>query len=247
LTPPEEIETAQRERQFEAEQAFMQQVPAELRFFLHELIRLARTFTGLDDLEHFETTRLNVVARRAAVELAARLHAAGIVDDPDDLFFFQRADLERMIAGFPHVESDDYRTRIAEAREHYRRAQSKAPAWECGQAVESGHEHTAALRGIPGSPGTVTAPVFRVHSPADFGRFPPRSILVARTTNPAWTPLFYSAAGLIAESGGPLSHGAVTARELGLPAVMAVRDALATLTDGQVVTVDGLRGEVVLE
>src|ERR687885_223340 len=239
LTPPEEIETAQRERQFEAEQAFMQQVPAELRFFLHELIRLARTFTGLDDLEHFETTRLNVVARRAALELAARLHAAGIVDDPDDLFFFQRTDLERMIASFPRVESDDYRRRVAEARERYSRAQSKSPPWEWGRAVENSREHTGALRGIAGSPGTVTAPVFRVHSPADFGRVPPRSILVARTTNPAWTPLFYSAAGLITESGGPLSHGAVTARELGLPAVMAVRGAMSLFRDGQVVTVDG--------
>ena len=152
-----------------------------------------------------------------------------------------------MLASFPHVESNDYRRRIAEARERYTRAQSKSPPWEWGRVVETGRERAAALRGIPGSPGTITGPVFRVHSPADFGRFPPRSILVARTTNPAWTPLFYSAAGLIAESGGPLSHGAVTARELGLPAVMAVRGALETLADGQVVTVDGLRGEVVLE
>jgi rifampicin phosphotransferase len=67
---------------------------------------------------------------------------------------------------------------------------------------------------------------------------------VARTTNPAWTPLFYSAAGLITESGGPLSHGAVTAREMALPAVMSVRDALGALRDGQVVTVDGTQGLV---
>ena len=103
------------------------------------------------------------------------------------------------------------------------------------------------LYGIAGSPGRATGPVFQVHGPAEFARFPANAILVARTTNPAWTPLFYSAAGVIVESGGPLSHGAVTARELGLPAVMAVRDALATLRDGQIVTVDGSRGEVLIQ
>ena len=83
--------------------------------------------------------------------------------------------------------------------------------------------------------------------PQDFGRFPKGAILVARTTNPAWTPLFYSASGLITESGGPLSHGAVTAREMRLPAVMSVRLAMTIFEDGQVVTVDGTQGTVRLE
>ena len=96
--------------------------------------------------------------------------------------------------------------------------------------------------GLPGSPGKVTGPCFRVLDPADFARFPKGAILVARTTNPAWTPLFYSASGLITESGGPLSHGAVTAREMALLAVMSVRDVLSKVRDGQIVTVDGTQG-----
>jgi pyruvate,water dikinase len=83
-----------------------------------------------------------------------------------------------------------------------------------------------------------------VRGPDDFGRFPAGSILVARTTSPAWTPLFYSAAGLVTESGGPLSHGAVTAREMQLPAVMSVRGVMTSLRDGLVVTVDGTKGVV---
>jgi phosphoenolpyruvate synthase/pyruvate phosphate dikinase len=90
----------------------------------------------------------------------------------------------------------------------------------------------------------VTGPCFRVLEPGDFARFPKGAILVARTTNPAWTPLFYSAAGLVTESGGPLSHGAVTAREMALPAVMSVRDILNKLRDGQIVTVEGTQGWV---
>lgn len=70
--------------------------------------------------------------------------------------------------------------------------------------------------------------------------------MVARTTNPAWTALFYRASGVITESGGPLSHGAVTARELGLPAVMGIRRVMNTLKNGQRVKVDGQKGIVEL-
>jgi pyruvate,water dikinase len=100
------------------------------------------------------------------------------------------------------------------------------------------------LRGLPGSPGRATGPCFLIRTPEDFARFPKGAILVARTTNPAWTPLFYSAAGLVTESGGPLSHGAVTAREMRLAAVMSVRGVMTALQDGQVVTVDGNLGVV---
>ncbi len=88
--------------------------------------------------------------------------------------------------------------------------------------------------------------MFLVHSVEDFGRFPSGAVLVARTTNPAWTPLFYSASAVITESGGPLSHGAVTAREIGLPAVMAVRGVLQQLENGTRVRVDGTHGTVTL-
>jgi pyruvate,water dikinase len=78
----------------------------------------------------------------------------------------------------------------------------------------------------------------------DFARFRPGAVLVARTTNPAWTPLFYSACAVITESGGPLSHGAVTAREVGIPAIMAVHGALSALRDGEMVQVNGTQGIV---
>ncbi|MCU1229119.1 MAG: phosphoenolpyruvate synthase, partial [Acidobacteria bacterium] len=73
---------------------------------------------------------------------------------------------------------------------------------------------------------------------------PAGSVLVTRTTNPAWTPLFHSSVAVVTESGGPLSHGAVTAREIGIPAVMAVRGALSLLNDGEIVRVNGTNGTV---
>ncbi len=85
-----------------------------------------------------------------------------------------------------------------------------------------------------------------VLSPGDFAKFPKGAVLVARTTNPTWTPLFYSAATVVTESGGPLSHGAVTAREMQIPAVMSVSDSLTRLKNGQRVRVDGGAGRVAL-
>jgi pyruvate,water dikinase len=90
----------------------------------------------------------------------------------------------------------------------------------------------------------VEGKVFIVRGTEDFAAFPKNTILVARTTSPAWTPLFYQAIGVITESGGPLSHGAVTARELDLPAAMGIRDATVRLRNGMRVRIDGIHGTV---
>ena len=73
------------------------------------------------------------------------------------------------------------------------------------------------------------------------------AILVARTTNPTWTPLFYNAAAVVTESGGPLSHGAVIAREMKIPAVTSARNALSLLKNEQSVIVDGTTGKIYLK
>jgi rifampicin phosphotransferase len=72
----------------------------------------------------------------------------------------------------------------------------------------------------------------------------PGEILVAPSTDPGWTPLFLTAGGLVMEMGGPNSHGAVVAREYGIPAVVGVPDATTRITTGQQVTVDGAAGLV---
>ena len=128
----------------------------------------------------------------------------------------------------------------------YLAACARTPDWVYGEMDSVIDAGAHVLKGLGGSPGSVEGEVFVVRSPEDFPKFPKDAILVARTTNPAWTPLFYRARGVITESGGPLSHGAVTARELGLPAVMGVRQAMNLLTNGQRVRVDGRAGTVEL-
>jgi pyruvate,water dikinase len=245
----EPAETARRLRQryFETEHRFLGQLPEELRFFFRELIRLARTYTTLDDLEHYQTTRINPVARRAALAIGLRLKERGVLDAAEDVFFFHKADLEELIAAYPNEQREVYRHKVYDAKRSYEDSRQRTPRWALEEDQPQSEAPEKSVRGLPGSPGRATGPCFLVHRPEDFARFPKGAILVARTTNPAWTPLFYSAAGLITESGGPLSHGAVTAREMRLPAVMSVRGAMTLFQDGQTVTVDGTHGLVNLE
>ena len=72
----------------------------------------------------------------------------------------------------------------------------------------------------------------------------PGEILVAPSTDPGWTPLFLTAAGLVMEKGAAMSHGAVIAREFGIPAVVAVSGATRAIRDGQVLDIDGATGRV---
>jgi phosphohistidine swiveling domain-containing protein len=218
--------------------------PKPLRYFVNELVRLTLTYTYIDDLEHFQTTRVNLLARKVVGAFGARMVEAGQLADPYDLFFLVKEELESLDS---FVLPAEVKEKIASRKASYLEAYEKEPAWDLHAEAEEPMEETEEVdvwRGIPGSPGECEGNVYIVRGPEDFARMPEQAILVARTTNPAWTPLFYKAKGLITESGGPLSHGAVTAREVGIPAVMCVRNALQTFKNGERVRLDGKRGLV---
>ena len=97
------------------------------------------------------------------------------------------------------------------------------------------------LSGVPISPGVAKGRVRVLRSATD-KRLLTGEILVARAADPGWTPLFINAAGIILEVGGALQHGAVVAREYGIPCVSGVDDATDVLKDGQTVEIDGSSG-----
>ena len=97
------------------------------------------------------------------------------------------------------------------------------------------------LAGQAISPGVATGPVKVLHSP-DEKPVLPGDILVARATDPAWTPLFINAAAIILEIGGPLQHGALVAREYGKPCVSGIVGVTEVFQDGEIVEVDGSSG-----
>jgi pyruvate,water dikinase len=99
------------------------------------------------------------------------------------------------------------------------------------------------LEGFAISPGTAGGPARIVRNPADAPNLGDRYVLVCPSTDPSWTPLFTNAAALILERGGTLSHGAVVAREMSIPAVV-LREACSILKDGEQISVDGRDGKV---
>ena len=95
--------------------------------------------------------------------------------------------------------------------------------------------------------GIVTAPACVLRGPDDFGQMHPGDVLVAVATTPAWTPLFAMASAVVTDIGGPLSHSSIVAREYGIPAVMGTGIATRRIYTGQMITVDGSAGTVVVK
>jgi pyruvate,water dikinase len=101
-----------------------------------------------------------------------------------------------------------------------------------------------ALRGAPASAGVARGPARLVRDLEEFRKFQRGDVLVCQSSNVSWIPLFTSAAAVVTEVGGPLSHAAVVAREFGIPAVVGTSVALSTLVDGEPLEVDGTAGIV---
>lgn len=248
LQTPMDLTPAAKERELkirmqQAEVRLYQKLPADLHFFFSELLRLARAFTSLDDLEHYQTTRLTPALRRGLRELGNRILARGALKEPMDVFFARKDQIDQAILADSIEGWAEFAAAVAAQKQAYVADKAREPKWVLGEQAQT-PETGEYLSGLAGSPGQAEGTVFVVLSPEDFPKFPKGSVLVTRTTNPTWTPLFYSAIAVVTESGGPLSHGAVTAREMRLPAVMSVREALSVLKTGQRVHVDGTGGRV---
>ena len=250
LQTPMDLSPATRERELkmrtqQAEVELFRKLPEELHFFFAEILRLARVYTSLDDLEHYQTTRLTLPLRRGLRELGARLVQRGVLAEPMDIFFAHREQIQHALDADAVEAWTEFAAQVAGQKDDYIRDQARKPDWILGARAEP-EEMRDYLSGLAGSPGVAEGPVFIVLGPEDFAHFPKGAVLVARTTNPTWTPLFYGAVAVVTESGGPLSHGAVTAREMCRPAVMSVKESLTRLKNGQRVRVDGDQARVIL-
>lgn len=213
--------------------------------FFGWVLENSQAHTRERDTMHFELTRLFPPLRRALLELGGRWQARGLLDSAQDVFFLT-LDQMQVMADAPQPMQSIVAASRAEYQANARR--TPPPIVRDGVGVETAAVAAATadgeLHGIAGSPGVVTGTVRVVHGPEEFDKLKRGEILVAPFTNPVWTPLFAIAGGIITQVGGILSHGAIVAREYGIPAVMAVQNATALLSDGEQVTVDGSRGLV---
>ncbi|MET1043220.1 MAG: PEP/pyruvate-binding domain-containing protein [Microbacteriaceae bacterium] len=207
-------------------------------------LRRTRAFAGLRELpKHLLVTALGTV-RGELMTVGTELAGAGRIAVPDDVFFLDLTEAEQGLRGM------DLHARVAERRLAYeqelRRRHIPRVLLSDGtepEAATSAPAADGALTGSPASAGSVTGPARVILDPVG-AHLEPGDILVAPSTDPGWTPLFLTAGGLVMEMGGANSHGAVVAREYGIPAVVGVPDATTRVQTGQSVTVDGSAGTV---
>jgi pyruvate,water dikinase len=210
-------------------------------------VRRLRLLMGARESPKFFAVRTMGVARAALLEVGAELVAAGVLHRADDLFYLQLIELEALA----RAEHRDWKVLVTERRAAYerelRRRQAPRVLVSDGRAFYEGlgsdTDTGDTITGSPVSPGVVEGVVRVIHDPrgAQLAR---GEILVCPGTDPAWTPLFLAAGGLITEVGGMMTHGSVVAREYGIPAVVGVHQATLRLKNGQRVRVDGTAGKV---
>lgn len=198
--------------------------------------------------------------RFLALSAASRLVEQGALGCVDDVFFLEIQELRGRLLGageqpvalaaralgrrraYESVSKVDPPECIVGDRED-QVEESLAASTECRRVVDD-EGSRAALSGIGVSPGVVTAPVRIVRSLEELQELEPGEIVVATATDPSWTSMLAIASALVLEMGGPLSHGAIVARELSIPAVVNVVNATRMLATGDVLVVDGASGAI---
>lgn len=209
---------------------------------MQRLIKVYRSLIGMrEHPKYFLVQNLDLM-KQAIMQEANTLTAAGVLQNADDIFWFSLPEIKEIIKRQQADQS------IIVRRKNKFRLDSKlipprAMTSE-GEIITSGTAigtPAGTLVGSPVSAGTVEGRA-RVVLKLEEAHLNKGDILVAAYTDPSWTPLFPLAAGLVTEVGGLMTHGAVVAREYGIPAVVGVEGATQKIADGQMIRVDGTQG-----
>lgn len=209
------------------------------------MIDRVRTFMGYREYPKYGLVSRYDVYKQALLAEAERLVQAQVLADRDDIFFLTFPELGDVVR-----TSDVDDQLIAERKEAYRSYGVLTPPrvlTSDGEVVAGSYRRdglpAGALVGLPISSGTVEGRARVIVDLAD-ADLEAGDILVTAFTDPSWAPLFVAAAGLVTEVGGLMSHGAVVAREYGLPTVVGVEGATRRIRDGQRIRVHGTDGYV---
>jgi pyruvate,water dikinase len=209
------------------------------------MIDRVRTFSGYREYPKYGMVSRYFVYKQALLEEAERLVRAHVLRGKEDIFYLRFEEIQDVVRT---GQVDDQLVR--QRREAYGSYQALTPPrvlTSDGEAVAGSYRReglpAGALAGLAVSAGTVEGRARVVLDMAE-ADLEPGDILVTAYTDPSWTPLFVTIKGLVTEVGGLMTHGAVIAREYGLPAVVGVEQATRLIRDGQRIRVHGTDGYV---
>jgi len=211
------------------------------------LIAAAQASIGYRERARLKQALLYSRLRRVALAIGERLVRDRRLLERDDVFFVTSAELDELLSGsamFPHAVPELVATRKRahaafanlQPADVLRAREGEYPSWD---APRSSAAATAELTGASVCGGKSTGRARVLSTVHEARSLLPGDILVTRQTDPGWAPAFVAIAGLVLERGGMLSHGAILAREYGIPTLVGVADATTRIPDGATVALDG--------
>lgn len=210
-----------------------------------KMISVLRNFIGYREYPKYAFIQRYFIYKQALLKEAAKLVQKGIIQEPDDIYYLTFEEMREAV----RTNRLDYRV-ITGRKEQYAVYEKLTPPrvmTSDGEIISgqynTGNIPSGALAGTPVSAGMIEGRARVVLKMAD-ACIEDGDILVTAFTDPSWTPLFVSVKGLVTEVGGLMTHGAVIAREYGLPAVVNVENATKLIKDGQRIRVNGTDGYV---
>ncbi|SHL12946.1 phosphoenolpyruvate synthase [Chitinophaga jiangningensis] len=225
----------------------LQQLPggAEKVAETKRMIELVRQYSGYREYPKYSIISRNFVYKQALMGEAARLRQAGVISDVEDIFYLSFEELREVI----RTQQADHAL-IRQRREVFAQFEKLTPPrvmTSDGEIITGKYTRdylpANAIAGLAVSSGVVEGRARVILDLAE-ARLEKGDILVTAFTDPSWTPVFVGITGLVTEVGGLMTHGAVIAREYGLPAVVGVQDATKLIKDGQWIRVNGTEGFV---
>lgn len=258
------------ERALTAARAELAAYPEAVRGQFEAMLAIGRAAAFLQEEHNFYIDQqLEALIRFALLRIGGRLVRQGVLESADDVFMLNVDELRNVFANPNAAKQIDFvRSLVESRRDQFKQAQAMTPppfigAPPAGPPPDGSPmeralgrffggppkqaEASNQLKGNAGSRGVTSGEAHVARTLEEAGGIKPGQVLVAVTTMPPWTPLFGIAAAVVTETGGPLSHCAIVAREYGIPAVVGAHGATQIIKTGQRITVDGGQGIVTIE
>ncbi|MFX1379392.1 MAG: PEP/pyruvate-binding domain-containing protein [Promethearchaeota archaeon] len=221
--------------------------------FFKIILNNSRKYIKFREDQRFNLDKWITRNRNVYLEIGEILTKQGIISDKNRIFFLHQQEIKKLAMNkYNRQEIQNIISKVEKRFEEFKRYENKLPSKfilgsrEFNDILEYAQE-SKIFRGLPASQGIKTAPIRIIQDINLISTVRAGEILVVSRTDPGWTPVFSKIGGLVTETGGILSHGAVVSREYGIPAVTNIVNACKIFKTGQIIKINGFSGTIILQ